>query len=125
MRNSTNSQRRTGHSGRKRQCQLHSRCHLLTDTPSDISEAETETTGPQTPQQPTKLRRDTSPHQLSCILCMQAGPTQGRDRTSIAELLADQRCSQAVLTFLATTDVGRTSGPPVADENEDAASEAC
>ena len=51
-------------------------------------------------------------------------PYPGRDRTSIAELLADQRCSQAVLTFLATTDVGRTSGPPVADENEDAASEA-
>ena len=40
------------------------------------------------------------------------------------ELLAGQRCNQAVLTFLATTDVGRTSGPPVADENEDAASEA-
>jgi len=56
------------------------------------------------------------------------GPTRSRDRTNVAELLAellaDQRCSQAVLTFLATTDVGRTSGPPVADENEDAASEA-
>ena len=25
------------------------------------------------------------------------GPTQGRDRTNIAELLADERCSQAVL----------------------------
>jgi len=25
------------------------------------------------------------------------GPTRGRDRTSIAELLADERCSQAVL----------------------------
>jgi len=52
------------------------------------------------------------------------GPARGRDRTNIAKLLADQRCSQAVLTFLATTDVGRTSGPPAADENEDAASEA-
>jgi len=52
------------------------------------------------------------------------GSTRSRDRTNIAELLADQRCSQAVLTFLATTDVGRTSGPPVADEKEDAASEA-
>ena len=52
------------------------------------------------------------------------GPTRGRDRTSIAELLADERCSQAVLEFLATTEVGRTSGPPVADEDEDAASEA-
>ena len=38
------------------------------------------------------------------------GPTRGRDRTSIAELLADERCSQALLQFFATTDVGRTSG---------------
>jgi len=51
-------------------------------------------------------------------------PHPGRDRTSIAELLADERYSQAVLEFLATTDVGRTSGPPVADEDEEAASEA-
>ena len=36
------------------------------------------------------------------------GPTQSRDRTNIAELLADQRCSQEILTFIATTDVGRT-----------------
>ena len=42
---------------------------------------------------------------------------------SIAEQLADERWSQAVLDFLATTDVGRI-GPPVADEEEDAASEA-
>jgi len=52
------------------------------------------------------------------------GPTRGRDRTKIAELLADERCSQAVLGFLATTDVGRTSGPPVAEEGDGAASEA-
>jgi len=52
------------------------------------------------------------------------GPTRGRDRTSIAELLADEQCSQAVLEFLATTDVGRTSGPPVAGEGGAAASEA-
>jgi len=52
------------------------------------------------------------------------GPTRGRDHTSIVELLADERCSQAVLPFFATTDVGRTSGPPVAEDNEDAASEA-
>ena len=52
------------------------------------------------------------------------GHTRGRDRTSIAELLADERCSQAVLDFLATTDVGRTSGPPAAGEDEDASSEA-
>jgi len=30
-------------------------------------------------------------------------------------LLADERC-KAVLVFLATTDVGRTSGPPVSEE---------
>jgi len=36
------------------------------------------------------------------------GPTRNRDRTNIAELLADQRCSQAVLTLLATADVGRS-----------------
>jgi len=47
-----------------------------------------------------------------------------RDRTSIAELLADERCSQAVLQFFETTDVGRTSGTPVAEGEEDAASEA-
>jgi len=52
------------------------------------------------------------------------GPTRGRDRASIAELLADQRCSQTVLIFLATTDVGQTSGPPVADEDQDTGSEA-
>ena len=51
------------------------------------------------------------------------GPTRGRGRTSIAELLADER-SQAVLQFFATTDVGRTSGPPVAEDGEYAASEA-
>ena len=51
------------------------------------------------------------------------GPTRRRDRTSIAELLADGRCSQAVLQFLAT-DVVRTSGLPVAEDEEDAASEA-
>ena len=52
------------------------------------------------------------------------GPTRGRGRTSIAELLADERCSQAVLDFLANTDVGRTSGPPAAGEEGGEASEA-
>jgi len=52
------------------------------------------------------------------------GPTRGRDRTSIAELLADERCSQAVLEFLANTGVGRTSGPPAAGEEDGEASEA-
>jgi len=52
------------------------------------------------------------------------GPTRARDRTNTAELLADERCSQAVLDFLATTDVSRTAGPPVANEEDDTASEA-
>ena len=52
------------------------------------------------------------------------GPTRGRDRTQIAELLADERCSQALLDFNATTDVGRTSGPTVAADEDGAASEA-
>ena len=51
------------------------------------------------------------------------GPTRERRRTSIAEMLADERCSQTVLQFLATTDVGRMSGPPVTEDEEDAASE--
>jgi len=41
------------------------------------------------------------------------GPTRGRDRTEIAELLADERCRQAVLVFLATRcreDVRPTCG---------------
>ena len=37
-----------------------------------------------------------------------------RDCTKIAKLFADERCSQAILNFLATTDVGRTAGPSVA-----------
>jgi len=52
------------------------------------------------------------------------GPTRGWGRTKIAELLADERCSQAVLVFLATTDVGRSSGPPVAGDGDGEASEA-
>ena len=49
------------------------------------------------------------------------GPT--RDRTKISELFADERCSQAILDYLVTTDVGRTAGAPVAEEGERAASE--
>ena len=52
------------------------------------------------------------------------GPTRGRDRTKIAELFADERCSQAILDFLATTDFGRTAGPPMSEEGEEGASEA-
>ena len=51
-------------------------------------------------------------------------PPRGRDRTKIAELFADERCSQEILDFLATIDVGRTAGPPVAEEGEGGASEA-
>jgi len=39
------------------------------------------------------------------------GPTRGRDRTNITELLADERCSQTVLDFLAIIDVSRTAEP--------------
>jgi len=52
------------------------------------------------------------------------GPTRGKGRTKIAELFADERCSQALSRFLATTDVGRTAGPPVAEDAGAAASEA-
>ena len=51
------------------------------------------------------------------------GPIRRRDRTNIVELLTDERCDQPVLQFLATSDVGRTSGPPVAEDEEDVASE--
>ena len=53
-----------------------------------------------------------------------SGHNPGRDPSKTAELLADERCSQAVLVFLATADVGRTPGPPVAEEGDGAASEA-
>jgi len=53
-----------------------------------------------------------------------SGPARGRVRTQIVELLTDKRCSQAVLDFLATTDVGRASGPAVAADEDGAASEA-
>ena len=41
---------------------------------------------------------------------------RGKDRFKISELFADERCSKAILDFLAITEVGRTAGPPVADE---------
>ena len=50
--------------------------------------------------------------------------TRGRDCTKIVELLTDERCSQAVLVSLATTDAGRTSGPSVAGDGDGEASEA-
>jgi len=42
------------------------------------------------------------------------GRVRTRDRTEIAGLFADERCSKAILDFLATTDVGKTAGPLVA-----------
>jgi hypothetical protein len=32
---------------------------------------------------------------------------RGKDRFRLRDLFADERCSQAILDFLATTDVGR------------------
>ena len=52
------------------------------------------------------------------------GSTRGSNRTKIVELFADEQCSEALLDFLATTDVGRTAGQPVAEDVEAAASEA-
>jgi len=51
------------------------------------------------------------------------GPVRTRDRTKMAELFADERCSKAILDFLATTDVGKMAGPPVAAAGEEAGSE--
>jgi len=44
------------------------------------------------------------------------GTGQAKDRFEISELFADERCSKAILDFLATTEVGRTAGSPVADK---------
>ena len=41
---------------------------------------------------------------------------RGKDRFKIWDLLADARCSQAVLDFLSTTDVGRRA-PALAEED--------
>jgi len=35
---------------------------------------------------------------------------RGKDQFKISELFADERCSKAILGFLATTEVGRTAG---------------
>jgi hypothetical protein len=40
----------------------------------------------------------------------------GKDRFKIRDLLADMRCSQAILEFLATTDVGRRAPDPAGDD---------
>ena len=38
--------------------------------------------------------------------------------TSINQLFADRRCSEAILSFLATTRIGREAGPPPGGETE-------
>jgi hypothetical protein len=46
---------------------------------------------------------------------------RGKDQLKIRDLFADERCSQAILDFLATTDLGRLAPKPA---EEDAPSEA-
>jgi hypothetical protein len=41
---------------------------------------------------------------------------RGKDRFTIRDLFADSRCSQAILEFLSTTDVGRRAGPDRVEE---------
>jgi len=50
-------------------------------------------------------------------------PLEGGTAPKIAELLADEWCSQAILVLL-VTDARRTSGPPVAEDGDGEASEA-
>ena len=47
-----------------------------------------------------------------------------KSRWKIRDLFADPRCSQAILDFLAATQVGRRAPRPVEEEEEDAQSEA-
>jgi len=48
---------------------------------------------------------------------------RGRSRFPIRDLLADDRCSRAVLDFLSTTDVGRLAPAPVEEDAQSEASE--
>jgi hypothetical protein len=43
---------------------------------------------------------------------------RGKDRFKVWDLLADTRCNQPVLDFLATTDVGRRVLPPIENDAE-------
>ena len=49
-------------------------------------------------------------------IAVREATNRGKDRLQISQLFADERCSEAVLGFLATTDVGRTVPP--AEEGE-------
>ena len=42
-----------------------------------------------------------------------------RRTTSINQLFADKRCSKAILSFLATTRIGREAGPPPGEGETD------
>ena len=47
-----------------------------------------------------------------------------KSRWKIRDLFADPRCSQAILDFLAATQVGRRTPKPAEEDDEDAQSEA-
>jgi len=46
-----------------------------------------------------------------------------KDRRKVQDLLVDERCVQAVLNFLSTTDVGRLASPLEEDDAVSAVSE--
>jgi len=48
---------------------------------------------------------------------------RGRSRFAIRDLLADDRCSRAVLNFLSTTEVGRLVLAPAEEDAQSEASE--
>jgi hypothetical protein len=48
---------------------------------------------------------------------------RGKSRWKVRDLLADERCSRAVLDFLATTDVGRRVPDPAEEDAQSEASE--
>jgi len=48
---------------------------------------------------------------------------RGKRRFAIRDLLADDRCSKAVLDFLSTTEVGRLVPPPADEDVQSEASE--
>jgi hypothetical protein len=48
---------------------------------------------------------------------------KGKNRWKVRDLLADERCSRAVLDFLATTDVGRRVPAPAEEDAQSEASE--
>jgi hypothetical protein len=48
---------------------------------------------------------------------------RGKDRFRIRDLFADERCSQAILDFLTTTDVGRLAPKPAEEDAQSETSE--